>query len=120
MRCRAESRTRATAATVRGDLRSLANQYAEKGKDTVTKSTTKTEFVRCTCEQGGTSETDKDAVARAEQIVKEAFRVLVQGSRHLPQDCLSCRAQLAIRRFAGTKATFRYRLCVQKTRGFRP
>jgi hypothetical protein len=67
----------------------------------MTKVTKKAEFARCTCESGGTSETDKGAVARADQLIKEAFRIFVQGTRFLPQDCLGCRAQVAIRHVAG-------------------
>jgi hypothetical protein len=55
---------------------------------------------RCTWESGGSSETDKGAVARAEQLVKDAFRIFVEGTRLSPEDCLCCRAQLAIRHIA--------------------
>jgi hypothetical protein len=71
------------------------------GKGTMTKVTTKAEFTRCTCESGRTSEIDRAAVARGEQLVKEAFRIFVQGVRFLPQDCLGCRAQFAIRHVDG-------------------
>jgi|SRR5262245_8368103 len=85
------------------ELRRLADdlEYADtKGKHTMTKETTKA-HAPCTWESGGSSETDKDAVARAEQLVKDAFRIFVQGTRLSPQDCLGCRAQIAIRHFAG-------------------
>jgi hypothetical protein len=52
--------------------------------------------------------TDKGACDRAEQLVREAFRVFVQGthlsspvSQDCSQDCVSCRALVAIRHFAG-------------------
>jgi hypothetical protein len=45
------------------------------------------------------SETENKPVARAEQFVREAFRVFVQSCN--PQDPLAWRAQLAIRHFAG-------------------
>ena len=67
----------------------------------MTKATTKAGFARCTCEAGGTSELDQGAVARAEQLVKDAFRIFVQGVRFVPQDCIGCRAQFAIRHMAG-------------------
>jgi hypothetical protein len=69
--------------------------------NTMTKVTTKAALASCTCESGGSYEIDKDAVARAEQFVKEAFRIFVQGARCVPQDCIGCRAQFAIRHMAG-------------------
>jgi len=45
------------------------------------------------------SETEITPVDRAKGLVREAFRVFVQSCN--PQDPLACRAQLAIRHFAG-------------------
>jgi hypothetical protein len=57
----------------------------------------------CTTVRGAGSKTDPDACARADELIKQAFRVLVQGTRitHIvPVDCLRCRAQRVIMHFA--------------------
>ena len=49
---------------------------------------------------------DKDALRQGEMHLNQAFRVLLLGTHPdghaaLPKDCLSCRAQIAIRHVAG-------------------
>ena len=59
---------------------------------------------KCTVVSGATFKIDEDSRERGEQLLKEAFRVLVQGTRIkriVPLDCLPCRAQFAIQHIAG-------------------
>jgi hypothetical protein len=55
----------------------------------------------CGVVAGATISIDEVSHERADQLIKEAFRLLVRGgriTRVVPLDCLSCRAQVAIRR----------------------
>jgi len=54
------------------------------------------------------AKTDKDARDRAEQIVKDALRVVMGGISNSPQDpdCPRLRAQIAVREIADILCTF--------------
>lgn len=86
-------------------------ECVDEAKAIVTKLKAKPVFVRCVCEPGRTSQTDKGAAALS-SLPKRRFVYSFNGTRVLPQDCHCCRAQAAIRAFAGMfyKQEVAYRL----------